>query len=187
MGSLKLTLVMMLLVAIWFTVGAILSVSSQYGNAFRLLNDILIGKALFGLPSVTTRVWSPLFRLDRIRDDMISSLPSPEVAVVGWMWVAFILAFLLGVNLIFGTRHWFFDIFKKRLDFRKFLLFAMHILFGVVLVGHLISAVSGFKAVGEFPIGKGQKMTFLEEYTLKVDGINIGSPHSNLQPAAAAM
>jgi hypothetical protein len=42
-----------------------------------------------------------------------------------------------------------------------------------VLVGHFISAVSGFKAAGEVPLSEGQKIEFLNHYTFTVDKISI--------------
>jgi len=173
LGSMKLTLILLLLVALWFALGGVLSVSSQYGNTFRQLNDQLLGKCLFGLPSIPPRIWSPLFHLDEIQQEMLSGLPSPNAAVVGWLWGAFIIMSLLGLNLIFGTKHWFVDLFKKRLNFKKFLLLAVHVLFGMVLIGHLISAFWGYKRVGEAPVVAGQALEFLD-YALRVDEIIIG-------------
>ncbi|UCF55912.1 MAG: hypothetical protein JSW15_07280 [Deltaproteobacteria bacterium] len=180
-SSLELTLILMILVAIWFALGALLSVSSQYGSGIRLLNDQLVGKSLFELPHLPTRMWSPLFSLlYEIQKEILSGLPSPEVIVVSWLWGVFILLFLLGVNLIFGSKEWFFDIFKRRLDFRKFLLLTMHFLFGIVLLGHLVSAVSGFKVVGKLPTKEGEKIEFLNRYTLRVDKISTEPEDSSL-------
>ena len=173
LGSLELTLILMVLVSIWFALGAVLAVSSQYGNTVRLLNDQLVWKSLLELPHQGGKIWSSSFNWIQIYREMLAWLPSPEPSVRSWLWVALVLAFLLGVNLILGTREWFVDFFRRRLDFRKFLLLSMHVLFGVVLVGHLMSAVSGVKAVGEVPVRGGERIEFLNRYALEVEKIEI--------------
>lgn len=170
MGSLELTLVLMLLVAVWFSLGALLSVSSQYGNSIRLLNDQLAGQSLFGLGQEPMRIVSYRFDSHAIQQEILGGYPSRNFTVVTWLWIALGIGFLLGVNLILGSREWFFDLFAKRLDFRKTLLFAMHLLFAVVLVGHLISFFFGFKAVGDIPLRQGQTTEF-GPYGFRIDEV----------------
>ena len=50
LGSLEVTVFLMVLVSLWFALAALLSVSSQYGNTMRLLNDQLATTSLFRLP-----------------------------------------------------------------------------------------------------------------------------------------
>ena len=173
LGSLEVTVFLMVLVSLWFALAALLSVSSPYGNTMRLLNDQLVVSSLFHLPHQTSPLWSPNFDLVEIRREIAAGLPSPDWVVRNWLWGAFVLAFLTGVNLIFGSRDWFFDLLRRRLDLRRFLLLAMHALFGVVLVGHLVSAATGFKAVGQLPIREGERVPFLDRCSLRVDRIEI--------------
>jgi hypothetical protein len=173
LGSLEVTVFLMVLVSIWFALAALLSVSSQYGNTMRLLNDQLVASSLFRLPHQSSPLWSPNFDLVEIRRDIGSGLPSPDWVVRHWLWGAFVLAFLTGVNLIFGSREWFFDLLRRRLDLRRFLLLAMHALFGIVLVGHLLSAAAGFKEVGRLPVRQGERIPFLDRYSLRVDRVEI--------------
>ena len=171
LGSLELTLILMVLVSIWFALGAVLAVSSQYGNTVRLLNDQLVWKSLFELPHQGGKIWSSSFNWIQIYREMLAWLPSPDSTVRHWLWGALVLAFLLGVNLILGTWAWVVDFFRRRLDFRRFLLLTMHVLFGVVLVGHLVSAVVGVKAVGEVPVRVGERIEFLNRYALEVEKV----------------
>lgn len=173
LGSLELTVFLMVLVCIWFSLAALLSVSSEYGNTVRLLNDQLVADSLFRLPHQAIPLWSPKFDLPAIHREMLSGLPRPDWVVRHWLWGAFVLAFLVGVNLVFGSRDWFFDLFRRRLDLRRFLLLAMHALFGIVLVGHLVSAAGGFKAVGRVPVREGERIRFLDRYSLQVDRIEV--------------
>ncbi len=173
LGSLEVTVFLMVLVCIWFALAALVSVSSQYGNTMRLLNDQLVASSLLHLPHQASPLWSPNFDLVEIRREIASGLPPPDRVVRYWLWGAFLLAFLTGVNLVFGSREWFFDLFRRRLDLRRFLLLAMHALFGVVLVGHLVSAACGFKAVGQLPVREGERVRFLDRYALRVDRIEI--------------
>lgn len=173
LGSLEVTVFLMVLVSLWFALAALLSVSSQYGNTMRLLNDQLVATSLTRLPHQAEPLWSPNFDLVEIHRDIESGLPAPDRVVRNWLWGAFILAFLTGVNLVFGSREWFFDLLRRRLDLRRFLLLAMHVLFGVVLVGHLVSAVAGVKAVGQLPVQEGERVSFLDRYSLRVDRIEI--------------
>lgn len=171
LGSLELTLILMVLVSIWFALGAVLAVSSQYGNTVRLLNDQLVWKSLLELPHQGGKIWSSSFNWIQIYREMLAWLPSPDSTVRHWLWGAFVLALLLGVNLILGIWPWVVDVFRRRMDFRKFLLLTMHVLFGLVLVGHLVSAISGVKAVGEVPIRVGERIEFLNRYTLEVEKV----------------
>jgi hypothetical protein len=116
-----------------------------------------------------------MFNLDAIRRQQLSGLPSPDSTVRSWLWGAFALAFLLGVNLVFGTKDWVADFIRRRLDLRKFLLLTMHALFGIVLVGHLVSSVAGFKEVGGLPVKEGERIEFLDRYSVRVDAIRIES------------
>ena len=171
LGSLELTLILMILVSIWFVLGGVLAVSSQYGNTLRILNDQLVWKSLFDLPHRGGQVWSSSFNWIQIQRDLVAGLPSPDLAVRSWLWGALVLAFWVGVNLILGTWAWVVDFFRRRLDFRRFLLLTMHVLFGVVLVGHLVSAVVGVKAVGEVPVRVGERIEFLNRYALEVEKV----------------
>ncbi len=173
LGSLEVTVFLMVLVSLWFALGALMSVSSQYGNTVRLLNDQLAASSLFRLPPQASPLWTPNFDLVEIRREIASGLPGAEWTVRHWLWGAFILAFLTGVNLIFGSREWFFDLLRRRLDLRRFLLLAMHALFGIVLVGHLVSAAGGFKSVGQLPVREGEWVRFPDRYSLRVDRISI--------------
>lgn len=173
LGSLELTLILMILVSIWFALCGVLAVSSQYGNTVRLLNDQMVWESFFDLPHRGGRIWSASFNWIQIQREMAVGLPSPDFAVRSWLWGALVLAFVLGVNLILGTKEWLVDFFRRRLDFRKFLLLSMHALFGVVLVGHLVSAVWGVKAVGEIPAKVGERIKFTGGYALEVISIGI--------------
>lgn len=186
LGSLELTLILMVLVSIWFALGAVLAVSSQYGNTVRLLNDQLVWKSLFELPHQGGKIWSSSFNWIQIYREMLAWLPSPDSTVRHWLWGAFVLAFLLGVNLILGTWPWVVDFFRRRLDFRKFLLLTMHVLFGLVLVGHLVSAISGVKAVGEVPIRVGERIEFLNRYTLEVEKVESDRTGESLKGGGSA-
>ena len=186
LGSLELTLILMVLVSIWFALGAVLAVSSQYGNSVRLLNDQLVWKSLFELPHHGGKIWSSSFNWIQIYRDMLAWLPSPDSTVRHWLWGALVLAFLLGVNLILGTWEWVVDFFRRRLDFRKFLLLTMHVLFGVVLVGHLLSAVSGVKAVGEVPVRVTERIEFLNRYALEVEKIESNRTGDNPEGGGSA-
>lgn len=176
LGSLELTLFLMLLVSLWFALGAALSVSSQYGNTVRSLNDQLLWKSLFELPRSWDKIWSSSFNWVQIQREIVAGWPSPDRTVRGWLWGAFVLAFFLGVNLLFGIRHWLADCFRRRLDFRRFLLLTMHVLFGVVLVGHLVSALWGVKAVGQVPVRVRERIEWDGRMALEVDGIEVLDP-----------
>gem|GEM_PF-1810742 len=173
LGSLELTLILMLLVSLWFALGAILSVSSQYGNTVRSLNDQLVWKSLFELPHSWDKIWSASFNWVQIHREMLAGFPSPDRTVRAWLWGAFALALLLGINLLFGIRHWLGDLFRARLDFRRFLLLAMHVLFGVVLVGHLVSALWGVKAVGQVPTRARERIQLPDSMVLEVEEIEV--------------
>ncbi len=173
LGSLELTLVLMLLVSLWFALGAVLAVSSQYGNTVRSLNDQLVWKSLFELPRSWDKIWSASFNWVQIQREIVAGFPSPDRTVKTWLWAAFALAFLLGINLLFGIRHWLADFFRRRLDFRRFLLLTVHVLFGVVLVGHLVSALWGVKAVGQIPVRVRERIELPERLALEVDGIEV--------------
>ncbi|MEW6439389.1 MAG: hypothetical protein AB1640_00490 [bacterium] len=171
LGSLEWTLILMVLVCVWFAVGGILAVSSQYGNTVRALNDQLAARSLSELPHLEDPIWSPYFNWTQIQKDMVAGLPHPERTVRAWLWGAFILALLLGVNLILATWDWVVDLFRRRLDLRRYLLLGMHVLFGVVLAGHLASAALGFKKVGQVPVRVGERIEFLNRYALSVDRV----------------
>jgi len=173
LGSLELTLILMLLVSVWFALGAVLAVSSQYGNTMRSLNDQLVGKSLFELPRSWDKIWSSSFNWVQIQREIVAGFPSPERTVRTWLWGAFALAFLLGMNLLFGIRHWVADFFRRRLDLKRFLLLCMHVLFGVVLVGHLVSALWGVKAVGQVPVRVRERIELPGRLALEVDGIEV--------------
>jgi len=170
-SSLKLTLVLLILVAIWFSSGALLSVTSQYGHSFRSLNHQLVWKSLFELPHIPSYHWSPLFNYNKVQHDLLAGLPAPTDLVQVWLWGVFILGFILSLNLIFGCKDWYFDLFKKRLDLRKTCLLAMHLLFVVVLIGHLFSSISGLKVPGEIPAKKSQTLSIENKYLLRIDNI----------------
>lgn len=163
----------MLLVSLWFALGAVLAVSSQYGNTVRSLNDQLVWKSLFELPRSWNQIWAASFSWVQIQREIVAGFPSPDRAVRGWLWGAFVLAFLLGVNLVFGIRHWIADFFRRRLDLRRLLLLTVHVLFGVVLVGHLVSALWGVKAVGQVPVRVRERIELPGGRALEVDGIEV--------------
>jgi hypothetical protein len=179
LSSLKATLVLLILVAIWFCSGALLSVSSQYGQTFRALNHQLVWKSLFNLPHVPTYHWSPLFNFNQVQHELLSGLPAPTDLVQLWLWGIFLLGFFLSINLILGCKDWIADLFRKRLDLRRSYLLAMHLVFLIVLFAHLSSALWGVKVVGDIPVKSGQTLHLPDDYLLQVDKTNSQTPMNN--------
>jgi len=171
LGSLKLTLALMLIIAIWFSLGIILSTSSQYGNTFRLLNDRLVADSLLTLSTPSPRVWTPLFHINQIQQKILAHLPLPRTVVVTWLCVALVLALMLGLNLICGTKEWIFGFFKREISSRKLILLVIHFFFGIILIAHLISSISGFRAT--VPLGEGKRVKLLNGTVMKIEKINI--------------
>jgi hypothetical protein len=180
LGSLEFTAILMLALAIWFTLGAILSVSSQYGNTMRRLNDQLVLDSLFGIVVPSAPVWSPMFSLANIEQGKMSGFPMAVGTVIHWLWGAVAISFLIGINLILATKDWLMEFLRRKFNYRKVMLLLMHLLFGIVLLGHLVSAVSGFKLNG-FPLKPGLHAELSDGYRLNIDRVSPESEERNGQ------
>ena len=145
LSSLHLTTWTLIILAFWFTWGILLADSEKFADGFNLMNSMLV------------------------RDWLI--LPQKGLFLLRfWFTGLCLIMVLLGVNLIFCTWTKFFKIIRKKFTGPRLFMLMVHILFGVVALGHLAGFMTGYR-YEKIRLAKGEIFSFENGFKVKLNKI----------------
>lgn len=145
LSSLTLTLQTLIALTAWFTFGVVLASSDRYFSGFRSMNSQLIKDWL--------------------------AAPSGNILLLKY-WFAGLCLFtlLLGVNLGFCSWQRMLRVLQHRFDTARLLLLFVHLLFGLLALGHFCSFMFGFETDG-LRLGENQTWQAPNNRVLKITDI----------------
>jgi len=146
LSSLHLATWTLIILILWFTWGILLAESENFAGGFKLMNSMLVRDWL-GLPQ------KGLFLLKF------------------WFTGLCLIMVLLGVNLIFCTCTKFFKIIRRKFTGPRFFMLMVHILFGVVALGHFAGFMTGYR-YEKIRLAKGEIFAFENGFKVKLNKIH---------------
>ena len=146
LASLHFTTWTLVVLFLWFAWGLLLSGMEGFYEGFESMNSMLVRDWLFGTAG--------------------------EYALLKIWFVGLCLVMvILGINLVFCSWHKILKMMKVRFHVPKFIMLIIHIVFGLVAVGHFCTFMIGFQHE-KVPLREGRSFSFEDGYELKVKKVH---------------
>jgi hypothetical protein len=161
LASLHLTLWNLVIMLLWLGWGMVMAGSDAFTKDFQGMNNVLV------------REW------------LLSQQNSFSLLKI-WFAGLFLLMALLGVNLIFCSWDKIFRIIRARFSRPKFLILIVHVIFGLVALGHLGGLMLGYKH-NNIRLGEGKKFVFGDGYEIELTKVHFVNDHKALKKSSRYM
>jgi len=145
-------LVLLLLWQVW---GMLMAGSEAYKKGFQGMNNVLV------------------------RDWLLSKDAGFPILKVWFAGLCFLMI-LLGVNLIFCSWEKIFRIIRTRFNGPKFFMLIVHVIFGLVALGHLGGLMLGYE-YNNIQLSEGKTYSFKDGYRIEVKSVNFISDYKVLE------
>ncbi len=146
LSSLAFTTVVLVALVFWLTWGILMAGSAAYVDRFGLMNSRLV------------------------RDWLLDPEGGSGLLKFWFAGLCFVVA-LLGVNLVFCSWKKILRIMRVKFSKSKLLMFAIHMVFGLVALGHFGSFMLGYR-YERVLLGEGESFNFRGGYGLKVEQVH---------------
>lgn len=146
LSSLAFTTIVLAALVLWLTWGILMAGSTAYSEGFFLMNSRLV------------REW-------------LMDADGGSTLIKFWFTGLCFITALLGVNLIFCSWNKILRIMRAKLSRPRFLMLVIHMVFGLVALGHFGSFMLGYR-YEKVLLGEGQSFGFRDGYRLKVDRVS---------------
>lgn len=146
LSSLQLTTIVLTVLVFWFTWGILLARQDRFGPGFELLNSALVPAWFLQLGSI-----HPLLKL--------------------WLAGLCLGMVVLAVNLVFCSWTRLLKIIRIKLIMPKVFMLIIHVVFGLVVIGHFGSFVLGYRYDG-IKLQQGQSFALKDGYVLTVTDVH---------------
>ncbi len=146
LSSMKLTAAILVLLILWFTWGIFLAGSDTYLSGFKMMNKTL-APAWFKAPEAL----SPILKI--------------------WFSGLCLFMFVLGVNLVFCSWTRMVGILRNRLIRSKIVMLIIHVIFGLVALGHFGSFLLGYR-YENVKLNQGQTVSLPDGYALTATNVH---------------
>ncbi|MDD2389641.1 MAG: hypothetical protein PHP23_07920 [Desulfobacterales bacterium] len=161
LSSLQFCLWLLIILFGWFTWAIVLATATEHSETFRQMNNHLLLNWLS-----ISHGKAPLIRF--------------------WFFGLCAVMAALGINLIFCTWNKFLKMTVKRMNRSAILMLMIHIVFGLVILGHFGSLVFGFR-YSNVRLQQGESFTFGNGYRVIADQIHFVNDASVLSKPLKAM
>ncbi len=146
LASMRFTLLILIVLALWFMWGLSLTGFDRFTRGFELMNSMVMKKWLF-----SDHEGSALLKF--------------------WFVGLCIVMAVLGINLILCTWQKIFRVIRVRFDGPRFYMLIVHVFFGLVALAHLGGLMLGFKHQN-IRLYKGDEVSLSEGYGIRVEDVN---------------
>jgi len=146
LSSLTFTTIVLVMLLVWLTWGILMAGSAAYVDRFGLMNSRLV------------------------RDWLLDPEGGSGLLKFWFAGLCFVVA-LLGVNLVFCSWKKILRIMRVKFSKSKLLMFAIHMVFGLVALGHFGSFMLGYR-YERVLLGEGESFNFRGGYGLKVEQVH---------------
>lgn len=146
LSSLEFTTWILVILILWFTCGILLAQSEAFSGSFALMNNTLV------------RAWF------MARDNGF-------VLVKIWFAGLCVVMVILGINLVFCSWNRILKIIRTRFSTPKFIMLVVHIIFGLVALGHLGGFMLGYE-YGNVRLEEGESFCFEGAYKAMVTQVH---------------
>jgi hypothetical protein len=146
LSSLTFTTVVLAALVLWLTWGTLMAASATYVDRFGLMNSRLV------------------------RDWLLAPEGGSGLLKFWFVGLCFMMA-LLGVNLIFCSWEKILRAMRVKFSKSKLLILAIHVVFGLVALGHFGSFMLGYR-YERVVLGEGESFNFRDGYGLRVERVH---------------